>query len=111
MKTIMESNNHPFLIISGRIPANKKQEFEQTFRIGFSSLSRDCISKSLSQDCDQAENYYFFSLWPSDKSLRIFMDSPEFQLLNGVFHALGRVSQTSIGNMLSTDSEMPINLS
>jgi hypothetical protein len=111
MGTIIEKKTHPFLIISGEIPINKKIEFEHTFRIGFSSLSKDCISKSLSEDCDREGIYYFFSMWPSEEALQNFMDSLEFQLLNGAFHALGIIGQNVHGNILSTVPQIRISLS
>jgi hypothetical protein len=109
--SIIEKKSHPFLIISGQIPLNKRIEFEHTFRIGFSSLSRDCISKSLSEDCDREGVYYFFSMWSCEAALQNFMGSMEFQLLNGAFHALGHVSRNLNGNILSDEPRIPISLS
>ncbi len=111
MGIIVEKRSHPFLIISGEIPINKKIEFEHTFRIGFSSLSKDCISKNLSEDCDRQGVYYFFSMWSSEKALQNFMGSSEFQLLNGAFHALGHISQNVQGNILSIEPQIHVSLS
>jgi hypothetical protein len=111
MTNIIEKKHHPILIISGQIPINKKIEFEHTFRIGFSSLSKDCMSKSLSEDCDREGIYYFFSMWSSESTLQNFMESPEFQLLNGAFHALGSVSQHIHGNILKSEPQIYISLS
>ena len=111
MSSIITKRSNPFLIISGQITVSKKIEFEHTFRIGFSSLSRDCLSRNLSEDCDQEGMYYFFSLWSNNSALQHFLESPEFQLLNGAFHALGSVSQTINGNVLKSEPEIHISLS
>ncbi|HET7002635.1 MAG TPA: hypothetical protein VFI33_15030 [Puia sp.] len=111
MATIIEKKSLPFLIISGQIPINKKIEFEHTFRIGFSSLSKDCISKSLSEDCERGGVYYFFSMWSSAQTLQNFIDSPEFQLLNGAFHALGNIGKNVQGNIFRYEPEIFISLS
>ena len=100
MLSITEECFQPFLIVSGQIAVNKKIEFEHTFRIGFSSFSNECLSKNLSEDRNKEGLYYFFSLWPNDESLKIFLGSMEFQLLNGAFHALGNISQTLSGNIV-----------
>jgi hypothetical protein len=111
MANIIEKKLHPILIISGQIPINKKIEFQHTFRIGFSSLSKECISKSLSEDCEREGIYYFFSMWSCEATLRNFMESTEFQLLNGAFHALGNVSQHVRGNILRSEPQIYISLS
>jgi quinol monooxygenase YgiN len=102
MTKIIEQSIHPFLVISGRIADHKKIEFEHTFRVGFSSISMECISKTLSEDKNDEGIYYFFSLWTSEQALKIFMESLEFQLLNGAFHALGSVGQTIRGTIYSS---------
>jgi hypothetical protein len=111
MSAIIKKISHPFLIMSGQIAINKKIEFEHTFRIGFSSLTNDCISKNLSEDCEQKGVYYFFSVWSSNASLQQFMESREFQLLNGAFHALGSVSKALNGNIITTEPAIHISLS
>ncbi len=111
MAIYMENSLYPCLILIGKIPVNKKMEFEQTFRIGFSSLSKDCISKNLSEDCDQPGLYYFFSLWSSEETLRNFKKSPEFQLLNGAFHALGKVGPRVYENVLTSEQHMHFSFS
>lgn len=111
MSGIIEKKSHPFLIITGQIPTNKKIEFEHTFRIGFSSLSKECISKSLSEDCEQEGVYYFFSMWSCNASLQNFMESLEFQLLNGAFHALGYIGQNVHGSILRSEPQIHISLS
>lgn len=88
-----------FLHISGQIRDNKYKEFEQTFGLGFSTLSKGCISNSLSVDINNEGFYHFFSIWKNDGALKIFLESADFQLLSGAFHALGTVSQTDIGEI------------
>jgi quinol monooxygenase YgiN len=97
--TITETGSPSFLIISGQVAANKKIELEHSFRIGFRSMSRACISKSLSEDFSRKGLYYFFSVWPDNESLRHFMSSPEYQLLHGAFRALGDILQIMQGNI------------
>jgi quinol monooxygenase YgiN len=92
-----EKNTNPFLIISGHISGNKRKEFEQTFRLAFSTLSGDCLTRSLSADIANEGQYYFFSVWTNDNALKLFMDSTEFLLMNGAFHALGSVMHTRNG--------------
>jgi quinol monooxygenase YgiN len=111
MPILTAKRSQPFLIISGQIAAHKKIEFEHTFRIGFSSLSSECISKNMSEDRNKEGIYYFFSLWPDNDSLNHFMDSQEFQLLNGAFRALGCATRTINGNLDLTEPNMYTSLS
>ena len=99
----LKSNIMPaFLMISGHILRNKKKEFEQTFRLGFSFLSKDCISRSISIDKENEEIYYFFSLWSHEEALNSFMESSDFQLLNGAFYALGENRQSVKGKVIDS---------
>ena len=111
MTAYMENTVYPCLVMVGKIPANKKIEFEQTFRVGFSSFSKDCISKNLSEDCDQKGLYYFFSMWSCEDSLRKFKKSPEFQLLNGAFYALGNAGPRLYENGLSSEQHVHFSFS
>jgi quinol monooxygenase YgiN len=99
MAGIVETNEHPFLIISGHISENKQKEFEHTFRIGLSGLTRDCIASHLSEDKNEDGQYYFFSLWSNERAMKRFMESPEFQMLSGAFHALGNITETLNGTV------------
>lgn len=87
------------MIISGEIDNYKKTEFEHSFRIGFSSIPKDCLSKILLEDCNEACQYYFFSVWSSEESLKAFTESADFQLLKGAFQALGKVTLMLSGNL------------
>jgi quinol monooxygenase YgiN len=102
-----EKNLNHFLIISGHISSNKKKEFEQTFRLAFSSLSGDCLEYCLSADTNREGDYHFFSLWSNEGAMKTFMDSMEYQLMNGAFHALGSVKKTFNGNVLETHRYHP----
>jgi hypothetical protein len=97
-----EINTNHFLVISGHISINKKKEFEQTFRLAFSSLSGDCLEYCLSADTNKEGGYHFFSLWLNEGAMKIFMDSMEYQLMNGAFHALGSVKKIFNGKVLKT---------
>ena len=97
-----ERNLNYFLVISGHISSNKKKEFEQTFRLAFSSISGDCLEYSLSADSNKEGGYHFFSLWLNEGAMKSFMDSMEYQLMNGAFHALGSVNKTFNGKVLET---------
>jgi quinol monooxygenase YgiN len=99
---MIDKNMNYFLIISGQISGNKRKEFEQTFRLAFSSLSDNCIERCLSEDTSKEGNYYFFSLWSDENAMKIFKGSMEFQLMNGAFHALGFVIQTINGNVVES---------
>jgi len=90
----------PFLIISGHISRNKRHEFEQTYRSGFESLSKTCIKYSVSEDSINSGLFHFFSVWKNEYALQAFKESPEFQILNGAFHALGKITQVISGNVL-----------
>jgi quinol monooxygenase YgiN len=96
---ISETDEKPFLIISGQITSNKRKEFEQTFRLASSSLSRDCLKHALTIDAIQPDKYHFFSVWTSETAIREFIASPEYQLLNGAFHALGSVNHVFNGRL------------
>jgi quinol monooxygenase YgiN len=95
-----EGNLNHYLVISGQISSNKKKEFEQTFRLAFGSLSVDCLEYCLSADTNKEGYYHFFSLWLNENAMKSFMNSMEFQLMNGAFHALGSVKKTFNGNVL-----------
>jgi hypothetical protein len=97
-----ENNTNHFLVISGHISINKKKEFEQTFRLAFSSLTGDCLECCLSADTNKEGGYHFFSLWLNEGALKTFMNSVEYQLMNGAFHALGSVKKTFNGTVLKT---------
>jgi hypothetical protein len=97
-----EKDTNRFLLISGHVTGMKRKEFEQTFRLAFSTISDDCLSRCLSVDANKEGYYHFFSLWSNDRSLKIFMGSPEFQMMNGAFHALGSVSQILSGDIGET---------
>jgi quinol monooxygenase YgiN len=96
---MIEISTNRFMIISGQISAHKIKEFEQTFRLAFSTLSDECIKRSLSVDTNKDGYYYFFSIWTSEIAMKTFKDSMEFQLMNGAFHALGAVNHTLCGSV------------
>jgi hypothetical protein len=100
MIVLVETNMNSFMIISGHIPKYKKKEFEQTYRLASSTLAGNCLGNCLSVDIEKDDYYHFFSLWSNGESLKQFMESSEFQLMNGAFYALGTVNQTMSGSVL-----------
>ena len=89
MVVLVENSMNFFLIISGQIVQSKKKEFEQTFRLALSVKTEDCLVYNLSADISKDGYYHFFSLWMSDEALKRFMDSTDYELMNGAFHVLG----------------------
>ena len=102
MIVLVESHLNLFLIMSGIIAESKRREFEQTFRLASSTISRDCLLHKLATDVNRVGYYHFFSLWPDDSAMKKFIESEEFILLNGAFHALGSMDQAWTGNVSDT---------
>jgi quinol monooxygenase YgiN len=102
MIVLVDSKINFFLIISGQIAQNKKKEFEQTFRLAFSVKTEDCLVYNLSADMSKDGYYHFFSLWTSDEALKKFMESTDYELMNGAFHALGHIHHSMTGNISET---------
>jgi quinol monooxygenase YgiN len=109
MIVLVDSKMNFFLIISGQIANSKKKEFEQTFRLALSVKTSDCLVYNLSADTSKDGYYHFFSLWTSDAALKMYMESTEYELMNGAFHALGHVEQTLIGNVSETKNLIKLN--
>jgi quinol monooxygenase YgiN len=109
MLVLDENTMNFFLIISGHIGQSKKKEFEQTFRLALSVKTEDCLAYNLSADINKEGHYHFFSLWTTDKALKNFMESTEFELMNGAFHALGHVDQSLTGNLSETKNLIRLN--
>ena len=86
--------NPHFLRISGKVPGNKRREFEQTLKSVFKQLPDDCIEYGLSKDVFVEGHYHFFSIWLADTVMKLFMASMEFQLLTGAFYTLGDEEKT-----------------
>jgi quinol monooxygenase YgiN len=99
MIVLVESNMNSFLMISGQIKESKRREFEQTFRLASSAITRNCVTHHLTTDSTKEGYYYFFSLWPNETDLNRFAESEEFLLINGAFHALGVLDQSLTGNI------------
>jgi hypothetical protein len=102
MIVLVESNMNSFLVISGHIKESKRREFEQTFRLASSTITRNCLIHNLTTDSTQEGYYHFFSLWPNEMDLGRFAESEEFLLINGAFHALGVLDQSLTGNISDT---------
>ena len=95
----MEKKIH-FLKLTGFIPENKRKEFEQTFRFIFNQLPQDCLEHDLSLDINFSGRYHFYSLWTSYNSLAVFMNSQEFQVLEGAYEALGLLDKIGFGELV-----------
>jgi hypothetical protein len=91
-----------FLVISGQITESKRREFEQTYRLAISTLTGNCLAHSLSYEPVKDGYYHFFSLWTDEETLKKFMDSMEYQLMKGAFHALGSMDRLLTGRVLQT---------
>lgn len=106
---LVENSMNFFLIISGQIGQSKKKEFEQTFRMALSVKTEDCLAYNLSADISKEGYYHFFSLWATDRALKNYMGSTEYELMNGAFHALGHVDQSLTGNVSETKNFIKLN--
>ena len=93
----MEKTTPHLLRISGHVPGNKRREFEQTFKFVFNQLPGECIEHSLSEDVFIHGHYHFFSLWLTAGSMKVFMESVEFQLLTGAYFTLGAEEKIAHG--------------
>jgi hypothetical protein len=100
MIVLVDTNLNSFMIISGHIPKNKRKEFEQTYRLASSTIAGSCLGNCLTVDIEKDNYYHFFSLWSNGESLKQFMESTEYQLMNGAFCALGTIKQTMSGSVL-----------
>jgi quinol monooxygenase YgiN len=109
MIVLVDSKMNFFLIISGQIAQSKKKEFEQTFRLALSVKTGDCLVYNLSADTSKEGYYHFFSLWTTDAALKNYMESTEYELMNGAFHALGHVDQSMTGNLSDTRNLIKLN--
>lgn len=97
------ANDPVFLKLSGVIAENNTKEFVQTFKYVFSQLSAECLQKNLSVDCLSAGHYYFFSLWSSPGSLKNFMKSEEFLMIEGAFETLGAANKKLNGQLMDIE--------
>ncbi len=109
MVVLVENSMNFFLIISGQIVHSKKKEFEQTFRLALSVKTEDCLVYNLSADTNKDGYYHFLSLWTSDGALRRFMQSSDYELMNGAFHALGHIDQFMTGSVSETRNLIKLN--
>lgn len=79
------------------IDGQKKNEFEGTVEFACGPMHSECIERSLSVEIAFDDVYYFFIAWSSEKALRIFMDSNEYQLVRSAYDALGALQKIEIG--------------
>jgi quinol monooxygenase YgiN len=100
----MENSKAYFLKMSGVVPPGKQKEFEQTFKFVLNQLSSDCIKFCLATNIFVANEYHFYSLWPSAASLDAFCKSQEFLVIEGAFKALGSQDQNIRGKNIDTQS-------
>jgi hypothetical protein len=100
----MEQNNVYFIKISGTVSAVKQREFQQTVQFVFNQLPSDCMSSNLSLDVHIPELNHLFSLWKSEKAVRVFEESNEYQLLKGAFQTLGSYKGAMVGKWVDIQS-------
>lgn len=86
-----------FLKITGQIDRQKKNEFEGTVKFACALISPECTERSLSVEILFGDNYYFFMSWSTEKALRLFMQSNEYQLVRSAYDALGVLEKIEIG--------------
>jgi len=86
-----------FLKISGVVERTKKIEFEQTVKFVFGQFTADCMERSLSAEIFDEDTFYFFTTWKSEDALKKFMESEEYQLVRGVYDALGVLEKIEFG--------------
>jgi quinol monooxygenase YgiN len=98
-----------FLVISGQITESKRREFEQTYRLAISTLTGKCLAHSLSYEPVKDGYYHFFSLWADEETLKKFMESMEYQLMKGAFHALGNMDRLLTGKVHQTRNHLQSN--
>ena len=86
-----------FLKITGVIVRQKKFDFVDTVKFACGLMSSECIELSLSVEIAFDDIYYFFISWSSEKALRIFIESNEYQLVRSAYDALGVLQKIEIG--------------
>jgi hypothetical protein len=90
--------------MSGFVPLSKHKEFEQTFRFVSNQVSPDCMQFSLAADIFVANEYHYYSLWPTAESLDAFCRSKEFLVIEGAFQTLGSQDQDIRGKKIDMQS-------
>jgi hypothetical protein len=94
---VSETSKMHFLKISGIVHGIKKPEFEQTIKFVFGQVTKDCIERSLAAEVQSENAYYFYTTWKSEVALKKFMESEEYQLVRGVYDALGVLEKIEFG--------------
>jgi len=91
-----------YLKLSGFIPDDKQQEFEQTYRLVSTQIPMICKGYNISKDALDEGTYHFISYWPFESSLESFSHSPSFMMLTGAFKTLGELYENVSGEMTQT---------
>jgi hypothetical protein len=91
-----------YLKLSGFIPQDKQQEFEQTYMFIRVQIPKTCISFSITKDVIEEDIYSFISYWPLLSNLQRFEQSPPFAVLTGAFRTLGELYENTSGEMVQT---------
>ena len=79
------------------IARDKKYEFERTVKFVGGMLSSECIEHSLSTETNADDTYYYFISWPSEKALKIYIESNDYELVRSAYDALGVLQKIEIG--------------
>jgi hypothetical protein len=93
-----------YLRLSGLIPANKQNEFEQTYRFAIVQIPRACTGYNISKDVLNQDVYHFTSYWESSESLHVFTHSSTFLMIIGAFNTLGKLYENVSGEMSVSDN-------
>jgi hypothetical protein len=86
-----------FLKITGMIDGQKKDEFERTVKFVRGLLSSECIEHSLSTDTNSDDTYYYFISCSSEKALKVYIESNEYELVRSAYDVLGVLQKIEIG--------------
>jgi heme-degrading monooxygenase HmoA len=86
--------------VSGTIPENKHNEFEQTFGLVKSKLPKGCTGLEFSKDIEDTDLYHFVTFWEKLDIMEHFTQSPTNIMLLGAFRTLGTLSENKSGIMI-----------
>ncbi|HET7000719.1 MAG TPA: hypothetical protein VFI33_05410 [Puia sp.] len=76
---------------------HKQREFEKMVKYACGLMPVECIDKNLSVEIFTGDEYYFFSQWTTEPSLRNFIHSEEYQLIRTAYDVMGVLHKIEIG--------------
>ena len=83
--------------ISGKIPANKQVEFEQTYRFVVTQLPENCSAGHIAKDAIHDCVYHITFQSENLHILKSFTRTPVFTMLIGAFKTLGKLYENKQG--------------